>query len=86
MEVEKVQQWVLSALVTVTATIFAGGLALLSSTSNRAGARPGLLVLSGVVGLLALVAVRLINRKSVPSPWLVLGLLPAVLGWYLTRS
>ena len=82
MQVERVQRWVMSALVLTTATIFAGGLTVLAATTDRPGAGPGLLVIAGVVGLLAMAGVRLINEKSPLSPWLLLGLLPAAVGWY----
>ena len=82
MQVERVQRWVMSALLLTTATIFAGGLSVLAGTVDRAGAEPGLLIIAGVVGLLAMAGVRLINEKSVLSPWLLLGLLPAAVGWY----
>ena len=78
MEVERVQRWVASALVLTVCTLFATGMAILSGTVDRAGARPGLLLISCVVGLMALVGVRVINRRSVLTPWLLLALLPAV--------
>ena len=78
MEVERVQRWVASALVLTVATLFATGMAILSGTVDRAGARPGLLAISCVVGLMAMAGVRVINGKGVLTPWLVLGLLPAV--------
>lgn len=72
----------MSALLLTTATIFAGGLSVLAGSSDRAGAKPGLLVIAGVVGLMAMAGVRVINQKPVASPWLLVGLLPAVVGWY----
>ena len=72
----------MSALLLTTATIFAGGLSVLAGSADRAGARPGLLVIAGVVGLMAMAGVRLLNEKSPLSPWLLLGLLPAAVGWY----
>jgi len=72
----------MSALLLTTATIFAGGLSVLAGSADRAGARPGLLVIAGVVGLMAMAGVRIINQKSVASPWLLLGLLPSLVGWY----
>ncbi len=78
MEVERVQRWVASALVLTVATLFATGMAILSGTVDRAGARPGLLIISGVVGLMAMAGVRAINVKRILTPWLLLGLLPAV--------
>ena len=85
MEVERVQKWVLSGLLTTVLFVFAGGLALLSSTSAQAGARPGLLIMATVVGVFAILGVRVIHSKRLLTPWLLAGLLPAVLGWYLTR-
>ena len=82
MQVERVQKWVMSALLLTTATIFAGGLTVLAGTVDRAGARPGLLIIAGVVGLMAMAGVRAINQKSIASPWLLLGLLPAAVGSY----
>ena len=83
MEVERVQRWVASALVLTVCTLLATGMAILSGTVERAGARPGLLVLSCVVGLMAMVGVRLINQKSLLTPWLLLACLPAaVVGSY----
>jgi hypothetical protein len=54
-------------------------MAVLSGTVDRAGARPGLLAISCVVGLMAMAGVRVINGRGVLTPWLVLGLLPAAL-------
>lgn len=78
MEVERVQRWVASALVLTVATLFATGMAILSGIVDRAGARPGLLIISGVVGLMAMAGMRAINVKRILTPWLLLGLLPAV--------
>ncbi len=85
MEIERVQRWVISAVLVTVTSIFAGGLALLSAVSVQAGARPGLLVMSVVVGLLGILGVRVIHAKQLFTPWLAAGLLPALLGWYLTR-
>jgi hypothetical protein len=82
MQVERVQRWVMSALLLTTATIFAGGLSLLAGSADLPGAEPGLLVIAGVVGVLAMAGVRLINARPLLTPWLLLGLLPAVAIWY----
>ena len=84
--VERVQRWVQAALFFVTAMIFATGLAFLAGHSEVPGAKPALLVMSAVVGVVAVVAVRVINRMSVLTPWLVLGLAPAGLVWWLVLS
>ena len=68
----------MSALLITVCTLFATGMAILSGIVDRAGARPGLLIISGVVGLMAMAGVRAINLKRILTPWLLLGLLPAV--------
>ena len=83
MQVERVQRWVASALVLTVATLLATGLAVLSGVADTAGARPGLLIISCVVGLIAMTGVRLINQRSLLTPWLVLAFVPAaVVGSY----
>jgi ABC-type Fe3+-siderophore transport system permease subunit len=77
-EIERVQHWVASALVLTVATLLATGMAILSGVSDRPGARPGLLVVSCAVGLVAMTGVRVINQKPLVTTWLLLGLLPAV--------
>ena len=77
------QRWVMSAVVLTTATIFATGISLLAGQSEQAGAEPGLLSIAAVVGIVAIAAVRVINQKSVLTPWLVLGVLPALVVGYV---
>jgi ABC-type Fe3+-siderophore transport system permease subunit len=88
MQVERVQRWVASALVLTVATLFATGLAVLSGTVDRPGARPGLLGISCVVGLMAVTGVRVINQKRLLTPWLLLAFLPAVVvgSYFALRS
>jgi hypothetical protein len=82
-QVERVQRWVASALMLTVCTLFATGMAILSGTVDRPGARPGLLIISCVVGLMAMAGVRVINQRSVLTPWLLLAFLPAaVVGSY----
>ena len=78
MQVERVQRWVASSLVLTVCTLFATGMAILSGTVDRPGARPGLLGISCVVGLMAMTGVRVINARSLLTPWLLIGFLPAV--------
>jgi len=85
MEVERVQRWVMSALLVTVSFIFAGGIALLSATSVQAGARPGLLGMSVVVGVMGIEGVRVIHKKSLLTPWAIAGVLPALLAWFVTR-
>lgn len=82
MEIERVQKWVMSALMLTTAVIFAVGLSLLAGHNDRPGAKPGLLIIAAVVGILAVAAARVIHQKSVLTPLLLVGVLPAAVGWY----
>lgn len=77
MDIVRVQRWVMSSLTIVTLFLFAAGLALLGVTvEDRGGSRVGLMVLAGIVGIGAVVGIRLINEKRWLTPWLLLGLLP----------
>jgi hypothetical protein len=82
MEIERVQKWVMTALMMTTAVIFAVGLALLAGQADRAGAKPGLLTIAGVVGVMAVAAARVIHQKPVLTPLLILGVVPALVGGY----
>ncbi len=80
----RVQRWVMSALLLTTATLFSGGLALVSLfVEDRGGSRIGLLVIAAVVGLAAMVGVRFLNEKPWLTSWLLLGLLPVAVAGYL---
>ena len=77
------QKWVMTALMMTTAVIFASGLSLLAGQADRRGAKPGLLIIAAVVGVLAVAAARVIHQKPVLTPWLLLGVIPASLGGYV---
>jgi hypothetical protein len=83
MQIEQVQRWVMTALMMTTAVIFASGLSLLAGQADRAGAKPGLLIIAAIVGVIAVAAARIIHQRSVLTPLLLLGTLPAAVGWYL---
>ncbi|KRF17681.1 hypothetical protein ASG90_04795 [Nocardioides sp. Soil797] len=84
MRVEQVQRLVMSVLLATVGFIFAGGLCLLAAVADRPGARPGLLVVAGFVGVLTMAGIRTINQRSIVTPWLAVGLLPSVIGaWFL---
>jgi hypothetical protein len=82
MEIERVQKWVMTALMMTTAVIFAVGLSLLAGQGERPGAKPGLLTIAAIVGVLAVAAARAIHEKPLLSPLLALGVLPAAFGAY----
>ena len=87
-EIRRVQQWVLSVLATTTILHLAGGLAFAGATADdsRPGADVALNVMASVCGVLAVAVARLIHRRRPVSWWLVLGLLPGILGlWFAWR-
>jgi hypothetical protein len=80
-----VQQWVMSTLALVTVEHLATGLVILAGMMDpsRRGDRIGLLVNAAVIGVLGLVAFRLIHKKRWLTPWLLLGTVPSLVGAYL---
>jgi hypothetical protein len=81
-----VQRWVMSALAVTTIGHFAAGLVLAAIFMDDAEqvARVGLVVIAGVVGVMGVAAGFLIHQRSALTPWLVLGLLPLVVGlWFV---
>jgi hypothetical protein len=86
MSLEPVQKWVLSVLAATTIVHLAGGLvvAALYVEDSRTDARIGLNVLAGAFGVIAVLVFRAIHQKKSLSPWLLLGLIPTVVGLWLT--
>lgn len=84
MSMGTVQRWVMSVLAVTTIGHFAAGLVLAAvfMDSRPLGARLSLDVIAGVVGVLGVAAGFLIHQRSPLTPWLVLGLAPAVVGLY----
>ena len=83
----RVQQWVMSVLAVTTILHLSGGLVLAAHflpEERGVGARVGLDVIAAVFGVLAVAAGLAIHRRSVLSPWLLLGVLPGVLGLWIT--
>lgn len=88
MEIIRVQRWVASALTLTVAFVWAGGMVALALVTfdERTGAKIGVLVMAGVIGVAAMVGVRLINQLSWLSPWLLAGLLPTIGGIIAMKS
>jgi hypothetical protein len=85
-EIEKVQKVVMSALLTTVLFIFAAGLALLGQhLPENPGADVGLVVIAGFIGVTAILGIRAINALPLLTPWLVVGIAPALVGWYVGR-
>jgi hypothetical protein len=83
----RVQQWVLSALAVTTILHMSGGLVLAAMflpEQRGVGAQVGLNVIAALFGVMAVAAGLAIHRRSPLSPWLVLGVLPGIVGVWLT--
>jgi hypothetical protein len=82
----KVQRWVISALAVTTILHLAGGVALVAIfvDDSRLDARIGLNIISAVIGVLAVAAGLLIHGKRPLSWWLLLGLIPGLVGAWFT--
>lgn len=84
----RVQQWVMSVLAATTIVHLSAGLviAALFIDEDDTVARVGLCLIAGAFGVLAVGIARAIHKRPPLSPWLLLGLLPAVVGvWLVLR-
>jgi hypothetical protein len=82
----RVKQWVMSVLVVTTMFHLAVGLSLAAifTVEDRVDAQVGLNVIAGVILVAGIAAARVIHHKNPLSPWLVLGVVPAAVGLYLS--
>lgn len=85
MSLTQVQKWVMSTLTVVTMGHMAGALVLaaLVMPEDRIDARIGLPIIAGAFGVLGVAAGLGIHQRKVLSPWLLIGLLPTVIGIWL---
>ena len=86
MHLEPVQKWVLSVLAATTIVHLAGGLVIAAMyvDDTRTDAQVGLNILAGAFGVIAVAVFRAIHQKKMLSPWLLLGVIPTVVGLWLT--
>jgi hypothetical protein len=77
-----VQKWVLSALAATTIMHLAGGLVFAAAYLEGTGKQIAMLVIATAFGVLAMAAALLIHQKSPLSPWLLVGLVPTLIGVY----
>jgi hypothetical protein len=85
-EITRVQQWVLSVLVATTVLHLSVGLAVAGvfADGSRPGAGVGLNVLAAVCGVGAVVAARLIHRRTPLTWWVLPGVVPGLVGlWFV---
>ena len=80
------QRWVMSVLAVFTIAHLAIGIvvAALATPADATGPRIGLNLIAGAFGVIGVAAGFAIHRRSPLSPWLLVGLLPAVVGLWLS--
>jgi|1186.fasta_scaffold197715_2 hypothetical protein len=83
MSLTSVQRWVMSTLVAITIMHMAAGIVVAAYFNDKQSSQIGLLVISGAFGILAIEAALLIHRHRPVSAWLLLGLIPPLVGAYL---
>ena len=84
---QRVQQWVLSTLAVTTILHMSGGLVVAAAVmgADERVAQIGLVVIAGAFTALAVAAGLAIHRRSILSPWLVLGVVPILVGLLVIR-
>lgn len=82
MHLEPVQKWVLSALAFTTIIHLSVGIviAALYIDADRTDARVGLNVIAAAFGVVAVAVFRAIHQKTFASPWLLVGVIPGIVG------
>ena len=83
--IEQVQRWVVSFLILAVSAFPLGALvAVIRSIvdDGRRGDGVLLLVVMAVIGVVALGAIRLVHRRPAFAPWILLGVLPAVIAGF----
>jgi len=79
-DITKVQQWVITALLFtmgMISTTCMAGYSVWSDTLAENGNAPGLWVMAVVVGLLTIAGCLLVHGRSPLSPLLLIGVIPA---------
>jgi hypothetical protein len=80
--IEQVQRWVVSFLILAVSAFPVGALIGVSRSIVEDGRRGDGIMLLGVtavIGVVALGATRLVHRRPGFAPWILLGILPAVI-------
>ena len=84
----RVQRWVLSALALTTILHLAVGLVVAAYFFDERAvvSRVGLCVIAGAFGVVAAAVARLIHQQPLASWWLLLGLVPGLVGLVLVLT
>lgn len=82
----RVQRWVMSTLAVTTILHLSAGLVLAAVflPDPRLSAQVGLNVIAAAFGVMAVAVGLAVHGRSPLSPWLALGLLPGLVGLWLT--
>jgi len=83
MSLTHVQRWVMSVLAVFTIAHLAVGIVVAALFVDQRSAAVGLSVIAGIFGVLAVAAGQLIHQRNPLNAWLVLGLVPGVVGLVL---
>ena len=91
MTIVQVQRWVISIIICAVSIFPVGALiatSVVMDGDDRTGTAMGLSVMAGIIGVLAIVAARLIHRVDPLSGYSVLGAIPglAIVTWFLLTS
>ncbi|MCW2799032.1 MAG: hypothetical protein JWQ70_504 [Aeromicrobium sp.] len=81
LSIEQVQRWVITFLVTAVSLFPLGALVAVGHTiddNGRTSDATILLCVMAVIGILALIVIRLVHRVPPLSPWVLCGALPAI--------
>ncbi|MCW2830052.1 MAG: hypothetical protein JWP31_744 [Aeromicrobium sp.] len=87
LSIEQVQRWVVSLLIIAVASFPLGAITAVTQSIVDDGRRgDGILLLAvmAVLGVLALAAIRMVHQKRPASPWIALGVVPALVAGALT--
>lgn len=84
-DLARVQRWVMSTLAVTTILHLVVGLVVAAITLDgaRLSSQVGLTVIAGVFGALAVAVGRAIHGRSIVSAWLLLGVVPTLVGLWL---
>ncbi|WP_332662625.1 hypothetical protein [Aeromicrobium sp.] len=83
--IEQVQRWVATFLILAVSAFPLGALVAVIRSIVDDGRRSDgimLLVVMAVIGIVALGAIRLVHRRPAFAPWILLGVLPAVVAGF----
>lgn len=76
MKIERVQRWILSAVILSTAAHLVVALLFLAVTRPNPAALPVLTFIATVMAIISIVGTRVLNQLPILTPWLLAGLIP----------